>query len=259
MTNNIPKYSEYIVTFIDIMGFKHLVETRYEGNAAPIVEIIESFVSTNTVCGRIITSGGFEKEVKSHFFSDSIVRRIRVGDKSDEHIMRTLNFEILQLALLQIYLIEQGVFIRGCINMGQMYGSKDSFFGKAFNDAYYYESSVAHNPLIVLSNEVFEFITTKQSQSSLEVLSLFANPEMHYNHGQPYISYLRMLVTSTLGMSPDQSVAFMRAHKKYIEEELSLHQSNVPVFMKYLWLKEYHNHYVLQLPAFTDRNKLVIQ
>ncbi len=30
------KYKQYIVTFIDVMGFKNLVEKRYSGNAAPI-------------------------------------------------------------------------------------------------------------------------------------------------------------------------------------------------------------------------------
>lgn len=135
MESNTLIYKEYIVTFIDILGFKNLIEKRYKGNAAPIYDVIKEIGETNKVCDKIITSCGMEKKVKYHAFSDSIVRRICIERKSDEHVMKTLSLEIFQLALLQTYLIEQGIFIRGCVNLGPLYARDRILFGEAFNKA----------------------------------------------------------------------------------------------------------------------------
>jgi len=252
------KYSKYIVTFIDVMGFKDLVEKRYAADSSPVRSIIDALRETNAICGKYRTPGGLDVKIKSHAFSDSIVRRIRVEEKSQEYIMRTLDWELFQLALMQISLLEDGVFIRGCMNIGPMYARQEVFFGEAFNEAYRIESKEAVNPVIVLSQSVVDCITTYPHYQGYELLSTFGNPNMKYNHSYTYLNYLYLIKTLNLLTDRIQIEKFIVSHRDRVQDEISRNLDNVQVLMKYLWLKELHNHYVKQMEPFADRADLLI-
>lgn len=258
MESSTLNYKEYIVTFIDILGFKNLIEKRYKGNAAPIYGVIKEIGETNKVCSKLITTERLEKNLEYNAFSDSIVRRICIEGKQVEYIMQALSSEIYQLALLQAYLIEQGIFIRGCVNLGPLYARDRIFFGEAFNKAYKYETKVAVYPLIVLPYKLVKYILSHPQHRGDDILHLFGNPEMKHNHSHYYINYLYMMETMSLNYyeKPEDIAAFMAVHKRFIEHEIEQNEDDIKVLMKYLWLKEYHNHYVPRLAEATGRRDL---
>jgi len=57
---------------------------------------------------------------------------------------------------------------------------------------------------------------------------------------------------------PKDIAAFMAVHKRFIEYEIEKNEDDIKVLMKFLWLKEYHNHYVPKLAEITGRNDLFI-
>ncbi len=252
-------YSKHIVTFLDVLGFKNLIENRFAGDPTRVLKIINEVRETNDICNKYKTSGGLDKEIKSHAFSDSIVRRIRIEGKSQEHVMRTLDWELFQLALMQISLLEEGVFIRGCINVGPMYARRDVFFGPAFNEAYRQEDDVAVNPIIVIAPDLVDLITSYPHYQSYELLSTIGNPNMKYNHSYTYINYLYLMKTLNLLNGNKQIEDFIVSHRDRIQAEMLKNAENVKVLMKYLWLKELHNHYVKQMEPFVNRDDLLIR
>lgn len=253
------EYSKYIVTFIDVMGFKNLVEKRFEGDPKPIQKILKTISETNSICNKRFTSGGLKKEVKTHIFSDSIIRRIRIENKPDKFIVESLDLELFQLALMQIALLDEGVFIRGCINIGPMYARQDVFFGPAFHEAYKFESKEAVNPIIVLAPSVVDLITSFPHYRGHEIPSVIDSPDMKYNHSHTYLNYLYLIKSHLILSDKKQVEEFFINHRDRVKDEISRNADNVQVLMKYLWLKELHNHYVPQMKPFANRDDLLIK
>jgi len=155
------KMERAVVTFIDILGFKNLVENKSENEMSEILSLFQKYNTENLidkyVCDNCTSTEKFTLNVKTVFFSDSVVRiryafTCEKGVLSDGHYMFMLENELLSLADIQSELLKKGILIRGGITIGDILYDEDTnqLFGKAMNRAYELESKIANYPRIVI-------------------------------------------------------------------------------------------------------------
>ncbi|MDL2236413.1 hypothetical protein LJC56_01055 [Christensenellaceae bacterium OttesenSCG-928-K19] len=148
-----------VVTFIDILGFKNLVEHKSDGEMVEILDLFHQHNSENPLSRYEISTPIVDNliSLKTVYFSDSVVRIRYVSDwgvkyPSDGHYMVLLEKELMLLAEIQAALLKRGILIRGGITIGEIYYDEEAkhLFGKAMNRAYELESTLANYPRIVI-------------------------------------------------------------------------------------------------------------
>lgn len=240
---SVMNYTRYIVSFIDILGFRNLIEREDGDQCDKIKRVLDNFRDINYIANKVLKTDSKKQIVDVRYFSDCVVRLIRVEDHCDWDILAILDHEIGQLALIQVALIELGVFIRGSINMGKVYVDNEIFFGDAFNEAYIHESEKAKYPVIVVSDTLRQYLLGGAFGSSFDIISQLRNEKSNnFAHDQMYVNYLLYMVTNHL-FRQDEVAIFVHRHKRIIDEKLAEYSLNEKVLSKYQWLKKYHDHY----------------
>lgn len=134
-------YSERHIVYLDILGFKELV--RNSKIPDKIREILDTLHSFGGSKGEIVSK--LEKKYKNTleiaFFSDSLVL-------SCEQLYASYMLE--DVVDLQLDLMKNGVFIRGCVSKGNLYHKGNYIYGPALIDAYEGESQMAKYPRVIL-------------------------------------------------------------------------------------------------------------
>ncbi|MCL1700608.1 MULTISPECIES: hypothetical protein [unclassified Lysinibacillus] len=142
-------YEKKIVAFIDILGFKNIVENT--DKAFSIIEIVSEIKKSKKEFIKEMSA----KEIEVTWFSDCIV----VSAPLDIYYVDFI-LDIIQQ--MQCELIKNKVLIRGGIEIGDCFHKGEKLFGPAMNEAYRLESKIATVPRIVLSKELIKYI--KESQ-----------------------------------------------------------------------------------------------
>lgn len=149
-----------VVTFIDILGFKNLVENKDEDEMREILSLFQKNNSKKPF-ERVVPENPMLLDalipIETIFFSDSVVRiryapDFEKNEASDGLYMCLLEKELYLLAEIQSDLLKHGILIRGGITIGDISYDKETnqLFGKAMNRAYELESKVANYPRIVI-------------------------------------------------------------------------------------------------------------
>jgi hypothetical protein len=131
-------YEEYIVTFLDILGFRDLITTRSAEEVDQIIKLTRRHAADEK---------GEQKELglRTVAFSDSVIRMRKASETSG------LFFELMDLLHAQAGLLGYGVLVRGGIALGKVFQEEDRIFGPGFVEAYELESKVAVYPRIVVA------------------------------------------------------------------------------------------------------------
>lgn len=151
------KYTTALLSFVDILGFKALIET-----ASP--DVILGILSRKETLGleRLsIDKGGFLGGGLTTFnFSDLIVNvhKINDGYESNGNLVYLVHNHFRAIGGVQWALVRSGVFVRGGIALGQIYASKRTLFGPALIRAYELESRRAKWPIIAIDEECLQEI-----------------------------------------------------------------------------------------------------
>jgi hypothetical protein len=145
-------YVEKYVAFVDILGFKQLVEIADADHLvrSKLIQIIHIF---RTTCGEYTISG-----TKISQFSDSIIIS---SDRSEMGLSMLLHGCIW----LTINLIQYGVLLRGGIALGRVTHDRDILFGIGVNRAYAFDQHDAP-PRIGLDERVVDDISRSAGLSS---------------------------------------------------------------------------------------------
>ncbi|MFD4820139.1 hypothetical protein [Peribacillus butanolivorans] len=143
------EYDQYLVAFIDILGFRSIVEKsanniEYFSKILHATQIIEHFVGYEKK-----KSEGRKVEVTQ--FSDSLVIS-RPFLEANDLWQIIMNLDLVQKTLAS----DVGIMIRGGLTAGKLYHKGSISFGPAFVDAYYLESKVAKNPRIIIDPKLLE-------------------------------------------------------------------------------------------------------
>ena len=240
-------YREAVTTFVDILGFKHLISTS-------TYEEVEAKLSTvRRLSGLDETEDGDGFEPKVIQFSDSIIR-IRPLDATLNKKSRygLMFFEMLDLVHMQGELINHGVCVRGGVSVGKVHFDSQTLFGPGFVRAYELESIYADYPRIVIDPMLIQQLKKdKRLASAQHTLS----EELSYIHrnirkgsdGIYFIDYLRSFLSEI--DDPENIPIFLKNHKEIILKNAGGADQLSSISAKYLWMANYHNELIAELDA----------
>jgi hypothetical protein len=139
----VEDYKELYIAFLDLLGFKSQVEDAESDPAAhDKLRTVLHLVRTS-LCE--VPSINF----RLNYFSDCIVLS---GERTPQGLWEMFN----SICTVTSNLMQHDVLIRGGLAAGLVHHSRDSLYGSAYNRAYKLESEVAHDPIVLLSDEVLE-------------------------------------------------------------------------------------------------------
>ena len=141
-TTTIPEYRERYVAFLDLLGFKVLVEAaeRDEKERERLLEVLDRL--SQTLCNSPRLGMRFS------YFSDCI---IVTADPTPEALWDLFS----SICTLTCNLLQFDVFVRGAITRGGAFHSPQFVYGTAVSRAAVMEKDQAVAPLTLLSSEVY--------------------------------------------------------------------------------------------------------
>jgi len=208
------KYQNKLVAFIDVLGFKHLIDSKN-------LDILENYFDY------------ISKELDKYFngkkrsfilISDAIVIY-------DDFSIENLTSLIHTIGMIQAKLLSRKILLRGAISFGKLFvdEEKNIIVGPGLVNAYQLES-IAENPQIILDrrllaiNDVLIQLRRKRNSKWLNFENFDADTS-----GFIYINYFKFITDFTF---------FQRHDRIYIIVDFIIDNLfNNKTFKKYQWVK----------------------
>jgi hypothetical protein len=203
--SEITNYEIRYVAFIDILGFKNIIEkSEKKENEIQYIEkainILKSFTNQSSL---VVTQ-----------FSDSVV--ISTNDSED-------NFQKLLKCLLEISIKSIGIWylLRGGITKGKLIHTKDYLFGPAMNYAYKLESELAIFPRIIIDENLIGLI----NQQNIDFFTKdfdgiyfldYLNPNNFENMNKEDVKTHLDSIRDTLNNFDKESINDLKIKQKYL-------------------------------------------
>lgn len=146
-------YEERYFAFIDVLGFSNIVK-RSATDRVVVAQIFDALTSISDSAEKARRAG---LEIEATSFSDNVVLSSPVSRKSLLGM-----FEII--GNLSADLLSKSMLFRGAIVKGKAVHNSAVVFGPALVDAYRLETSTSFHPRIMLSDPVFEDVSTYGGQ-----------------------------------------------------------------------------------------------
>lgn len=251
-------YEPCIVSFIDVLGFRDIIETR---PPAEIIKILETLEKSTKPPKEPIPRRMKEFRLYSQAFaftmSDAVIRaRVYETQYRDGAFF----CELLDLLHAQLELINSGVLIRAGVTVGEAYvdlTGEGPVFGPAVVRAYEIESQEAIFPRIVVDDLAIELLREDQNLLSennppdeeiAQILDFLSTGE----DGTLFIDYLKA-GSSEFDGHEDQ-MGFLARHRDLIVGGQSK-TLDPRTKRKYDWLVRYHNAYVAELHTDAENDE----
>lgn len=216
-------YQEVFVCYIDILGFKDIINSSVPGRTK--VEYIFNALA-----------------IKSMPYWDNDDPELKVTEFSDHIIVSfpKINLErISQISVIIANLISYQMLCRGAISYGKLYHDNEIVFGPALIEAYELESKVAIFPRIILSEEAF----SKLDEESKKIFCL------DFDNNKYFDSFNSILKLDCWGDTPnDTFFSYLSDLRKTISK---IPKDRVDTSNKYGWMKNKFNKAVEEL--FPDK------
>ena len=217
------QYLNYCVAYLDILGFKNIVNTE---DASTIHEIF-----SNVRLAKKLISGGKAKsdaldrvrgKTKFYLFSDSIVCAIPFEEPMALELVSS------NCMLLQHALWSKGiqVWIRGGIAIGGLYCGQSEVFGPALVEAYMLESTMAKYPRIIMTEQTYQQ-GIENTNDKMDIPFIFQT-----DSGLKMVESFKYFNTFEPSFS-----CFIASVEKAILEETDHH-----IREKYIWIKDKYGH-----------------
>lgn len=254
-------YEKRIVAFVDILGFKTIIEDSINDISLrqKVLEVTKIIHSKRT---------GNIEDIQVTTFSDSAVISYPLNMRN------ALFYTIIDIIHLQLELGHKGIMLRGGIAIGDLYHNEDIVFGPAMNEAYYLESKVAKFPRIVIRKEDLNkgFVNTEGLSKHeiktnwndlMNLVTLDTDNNINNNENIYFIDFLRQ--DNELTYFGDEYYEWLKAFRGTIVEGLnrynkasdgyqSMKHSDKKeadkIFEKYRWLLYHWNNVVGDEDAF---------
>lgn len=151
------RYQERIVVFMDLMGFKKLVDQEDRCQEIGVILDLPTMFMELYQYLKL-------KNVMISSISDSIVLSIRVNEKN------AMNKILRMIACITGILLSQSqILLRGGIAVGKLYHDRQIVFGPALVKAYQLENNIAVYPRVVIDEEDLEKALKSCTQVSRDV------------------------------------------------------------------------------------------
>ncbi len=236
MYPNLPIYENRILAFVDILGFKNMVQISASNIQEQIrlmkaMDIIHSYKTFNDEG----PDGGLRKYgVQVTTFSDSAILSYPISfDGGLFHVLIDLIHLQMELALL-------GIFIRGGVSIGAAYHNEFNAFGPAMVDAYELESNVAKYPRIILSGQTLSagIAASKRHQNPFDI-SLLNSIIKQDTDGFYFLNYLSQY--QELNFPEYEYYNWLVKIRNYLVYNLNVYYTDTRVYPKYIWMLNYWN------------------
>lgn len=240
------EYVNAFVTFIDILGFKKIIE-----NDSPKVinKKLDAMTLFSSQPQRRLADYAHESALPIVIqFSDSIIRIQPDFGKDELNIAGHFVGELSSLLLMQGNLACNGILIRGGLTYGKVCVRDGSVFGPAFNRAYAIESSLSRYPRIVVDEFLIldgdqnpissEIDPTTWAQIQPDILEFLHRSE----DGQwilDYLPHLYLAERSNEISGRDVLVAHRDSIKKLLQASIEAGSDEPKA--KIRWAASYHN------------------
>lgn len=238
-------YRRSLVSFIDILGFRHLIAT------STFEQVAKKLAALKRFSGRDEDDGdGLEPRVIQ--FSDSIIRVRPLDGKANlEFPYGMLFHELHDLVFMQGELIKHGVCIRGGVAIGDVYFDSRTIFGPGFVRAYEMESQFANFPRIVIDPQVLQDLMREgaliaQHHDVAEEIRHIRQLVRKDSDGLFFVDYLEAFLPEL--DEPEFQPVVLRDHRQMILDGVGKGAALNGVSAKYVWLANYHNALVARIP-----------
>lgn len=248
-------YEPCIVSFIDVLGFRNLLETRHAYDIRDVLLQLRKFTAP---VEELPTRRMKDARLLSRAFTDSVsdaVVRVRVFDTQFND--GAFFHELLDLLHAQVECIGHGVVIRAGVAIGNAHvglDGKGPVFGPAMVRAYEIESHEALYPRIVVDQAAYQSFLDdarlrNQDHHLEEEVRYVANLLRVDADGSRFIDYL----AGSEGEFDDPAgyLLFLKSHAELVRGKLAATTGRVRE--KFEWLAAYHNSVVEDVVAeFAD-------
>jgi hypothetical protein len=235
------EYEPCIVTFVDVLGFRELVNTRTAADVHRVIAALERFTRPDR--SELSKEDlGLISQAHARSVSDAIVR---IRPYKTLYQDGALFHEIIDLLHAQIELVNLGVLVRAGLTVGNAYvGAKlnEPVFGPAMVRAYDIESKEAIFPRIVIDDDALnqhrlDKYLRSDNNSLADEIKLFDRLLARGEDGTRYIDYL-----GAAGEFDDPAghLQFLQTHATLIRTGRT-ENKNRAVLRKFEWLAVYHN------------------
>ena len=216
------QYSQYYVAFLDILGFRNLVNNPKVlcGDILKIYKFLDQYNDMFFM----FSKDGFEdmkNRIKMKIMSDSIC--IYIEADAPNALWWLVSFcTLFQYNLL---VIDPCVFIRGGITYGDMYAKDDTMFGPALTEAYLLEEYNARVPRIIMCKNILDRGRAEANEQFRKLLDslVFRDDDAFYALdyfaflGETVLPRINTTISSYLDTTTNESI---RQKYLYIEKHI---------------------------------------
>lgn len=222
-------YKTCIIAFLDILGFKQLINKKQFDTIREIFSSIlsdeDATIALHIASDRDVRFDSYNKilDIKEvHILSDSIV----IAAPADKPESLAVVIDICDCIQQQLYELRVPVFLRGAISKGDFYSEGNMIFGKGLVDAYLAQENYAIYPRVLLSQEIVEDM----------IVSVYEKKQLPKDtDGYYYLDTLKSYFDCASSNELLCSEKYKRL-SKYVERQLKGY-SDKRIREKYLWLK----------------------
>lgn len=245
-------YQDRVVIFIDILGFKELLNetTNKEGNdnIKGINNLIEAYNTIRDVwdLDKIDTNSSILKKTSKQdkqitIFSDCIVISFPAKEKSE------IFYTLLEVKWMILRLVTKKILCRGAISYGKLLHNDRFIFGPALVEAYILESKAANYPRVILDRSIIELAGSARSENHTreeEIKYVESLLEKDLD-GMYYIDYFAKAKEEL-----DDSQYNFPKYIQFLGDKIRTgmnsfkHPSKADIRVKYVWMKEKYNRMV---------------
>lgn len=242
-------YEQRIVAFIDILGFRALLDETVskDGKDLPnrIDEVINAYESIREIWDLDKKSETINLKTYSSkqvtIFSDLIVVSFKAEEPSE------VFFTLLEIKWLIMRLLNHRILCRGAVTLGKLIHKNEYIFGPALAEAYMLESKAALYPRVILDRNIVEAGATFKSKdhTSKQELEYVESLLERDSDGMYYVDYFYK-AQSELDDPQYDFPAYIQNLGEIIRKGLmgSSHHSKADLRVKYSWMRERYNNMV---------------
>jgi hypothetical protein len=239
-------YEKSFVAFLDVLGFKQMVQLRDQEKINKYFGIVNSAVN-------YLKNIPSKREIGSIVISDSIILTVPCSENESENLDK-LRQLCIAVGLIQQNLAIEGIWLRGAISCGDTYFNSDEnqIVGPAYINSYLLEEKLAINPRVILDSKLIPELQFKNASQLIDSINKSDDGGLEYSNwgsrilfewtdsvGKPvkeipqdlplFIDYLSPLLEK-------RETRILKKVLKNIQENMYLDSR---VYGKYRWLADY--------------------
>lgn len=237
--------TRHVVAYLDILGYRRIVEDAFKAGRGDeeLRKLKTAWDNSQTARSR---GENWPSMPAARFFTDNIVIATQLLRETDAAGLQFLMFEV---AALQWELIEHGYFLRGAIEIGDLYIDDRIVFGPGLLGAYDAEHKTAKWPRVILTGQAQEC-----AQAALQEGGNF--PLVKSSDGILSVDYLEDRVFIAGGDDrPFHEI--LTDHREILTKQLTRFRRDPDIWTKYFWLAQYHNAFCEKFQSHFPNNPTI--